>query len=48
MVDLEDAMRAAAALSCDATFIVTRNVKDYAHAPVKALSPGEFARRHVT
>jgi hypothetical protein len=48
LVDLEDAMQSAAALSFGATFIVTRNVKDYAHSPVKALSPGEFARRHVT
>ena len=48
MADLEDAMQAAAALAFGATFIITRNVKDYAHSPVKVISPAEFARKHAT
>jgi len=45
MADLEDAMQAAAALAFGATFIVTRNVKDYARSPVKAISPAAFTRK---
>ena len=34
--DFEDALQVAAALACGATAIATRNVRDYAKAPVRA------------
>ena len=39
--DFEDAMQVAAAQACGATFIATRNLSDYSHSPVSALSPAE-------
>ena len=41
MTDFEDAMQVAAARACDARFIVTRNVRDFARSPVPALSPAD-------
>ena len=37
--DFEDAMQVAAAIACGADVIATRNVKDYARAPVQAAKP---------
>jgi predicted nucleic acid-binding protein len=37
--DFEDAMQVAAALVCGADLIATRNYKDYAGAPVRAITP---------
>ena len=48
IANLEDAMQAAAALAFGANFIITRNVKDYARSPVKAISPAEFVRKNAT
>jgi predicted nucleic acid-binding protein len=42
MIDLEDALQAAAAFTFDATFIVTRNVKDYRRSPIPAVTPTRF------
>ena len=42
MLDFEDAMQAAAALTFDAMFIVTRNVKDYKNSPIPAITPSRF------
>ncbi|MFN2432830.1 MAG: PIN domain-containing protein [Gemmatimonadota bacterium] len=42
MADVEDAFQAAAALAWEADAIVTRNVADYRHSPVRALSPAAF------
>jgi predicted nucleic acid-binding protein len=39
MKDFEDATQVAAARSCGADVIVTRNLKDYQHAPLSALTP---------
>ena len=39
MKDFEDATQVAAARSCGADVIVTRNLKDYPHAPLSALTP---------
>jgi predicted nucleic acid-binding protein len=39
--DFEDAVQVAACLRADATYLVTRNAKDYRGAPVEILSPGE-------
>lgn len=44
MKDVEDAFQAAAALAFAADVIVTRNLADYRHAPVRAVSPAAFLR----
>lgn len=45
MNDWEDALQAAAAQSARASFIVTRNVKDFKFSRVPAISPQDFLRR---
>lgn len=42
LADLEDAMQVAAAWSCGATLIATRNVTDFRESPVPALTPAEI------
>ena len=42
MADLEDALQAVAALRFQADHVVTRNIKEYRHAPLSAITPGEF------
>ena len=39
MTDFEDAMQVAAARTCGARHIVTRNLRDYRHSPIPAISP---------
>ena len=39
MKDFEDALQVAAARSCGASFIATRNTSDYRRSPIPALSP---------
>ena len=39
MPDFEDALQVAAAQACGARCIVTRNVKDYARSPIRAVDP---------
>lgn len=46
MTDFEDALQVAAALAGDASYIITRNGRDFAGAAVPALSPEEFLVRH--
>ena len=41
MADLADAMQVAAARACGARHIVTRNVRDYARSPIRAVAPQE-------
>ena len=41
MADFEDAMQVAAARACGARHIVTRNVRDYARSPIRAVAPRE-------
>ena len=41
MADFEDAMQVAAARACGARHIVTRNVRDYARSPIRAVAPQE-------
>lgn len=41
MGDLEDAMQVAAARSCGARFIATRNLSDFRDSPIAALPPAE-------
>lgn len=45
MTDLEDAFQAASAVALGASFIVTRNEKDYRSSPVPAISPKAFAKK---
>ena len=41
MSDFEDAMQVAAARACGADHIVTRNVRDYNHSPIAAITPAQ-------
>ena len=43
--DLEEAMQVAAALACGADLIAARNVRDYARAPIEAVTPAVLVRR---
>jgi PIN domain len=45
ITDFEDAMQVAAAMSGNADLIVTRNVVDYRHALLPAITPGQFRVR---
>jgi predicted nucleic acid-binding protein len=45
ITDFEDAMQVAAAMSGNADLIVTRNVADYRHALIPAITPQEFRMR---
>lgn len=45
-VDFEDAMQISSAISCNASFIVTRNVKHYKRSPIKAIIPDEFIKSY--
>jgi len=40
--DFEDALQSVCAKQFEADFIVTRNVKDYKHSAIKAVSPTDF------
>jgi predicted nucleic acid-binding protein len=42
MSDFEDALQSAAAIACDARYIITRNIADFAASPVPALTPEAF------
>lgn len=42
MPDFEDALQAAAARACGASYIITRNERDFQASPVAALSPDAF------
>ncbi len=45
--DLEDAVQIKAASSIrDMQFIITRDLKDYKHSEIPALSPDEFCQKH--
>ena len=45
LADWEDALQAAAAQTAGASFIVTRNVKDFKFSRVPALEPAELLKR---
>ena len=44
MTDFEDAMQVAAARACGASYIVTRNIRDYRRSPIPAITPAEALR----
>ncbi len=43
--DYEDALQAVCASRAKVNYIVTRNIKDFAHSPVPAIKPGELLER---
>ncbi len=45
LADFEDALQSAAAQTAAASFIVTRNVKDFKYSPVPPISPEAFLKR---
>jgi predicted nucleic acid-binding protein len=47
MRDFEDALQAAAAIACQASWIVTRNGKDFTGSPIPAISPEAFLEREA-
>ncbi|MBA3961405.1 MAG: PIN domain-containing protein [Chthoniobacterales bacterium] len=47
MSDFEDALQVAAAVSGEAQFIITRNVRDYRASLIPALTPRSFLLRFV-
>lgn len=48
MKDFEDAMQVAAARSCGASRIVTRNIRDYQRSPIPAITPRQALDRIPT
>jgi len=44
MRDFEDALQVAAAVACGAEVIATRNLRDYAKSPVRAVAPETLLR----
>jgi predicted nucleic acid-binding protein len=48
MSDFQDALQAAAAISGNAEYIVTRNTVDYRHSPIPAITPRDFLRLFVS
>lgn len=42
MADLEDAMQVAAARACGVSVIATRNLRDFARAPIQARTPADI------
>lgn len=46
--DFEDALQAAAATTASASFIITRNVKEFKFSRIPALSPADFIKRFHT
>lgn len=42
--DMEDCLQDVCAASCEAQYIITRNVKDYLSSKIKAILPEDFVR----
>jgi len=47
MKDFEDAMQVAAAMACGADVIATRNIRDYARAPIRVATPVVLAKELI-
>ena len=45
--DFEDALQVAAAERMNADYIITRNVRDFLHSRVMALTPAEYLARRI-
>jgi hypothetical protein len=45
MRDIEDALQAAAALAFKASFVISRNTRDYRRSPVPAMTPKKFGSK---
>jgi predicted nucleic acid-binding protein len=48
MNDFEDALQVAAAVSCGASVIVTRNTKDFQASPIPVMTPEQFLAHLAT
>lgn len=46
ITDYEDAVIEQSALECNATVIITRNIKDFAESDISVVTPEEFIRNH--
>jgi len=46
--DFEDALQISAALSCNADFIITRNIKHYKNSPITAITPESFFKKYYS
>jgi len=44
MKDFEAALQVTAGVACEAKMIVTRNIRDYAHSPIRAATPKPVLR----
>ncbi len=42
MADFEDSLQASTAMACGASYIITRNVRDFAALPIPALTPEKY------
>ena len=45
MTDFEDALQVAAAQACGASYIITRNVRDFGKSPIAGVTPENFLKR---
>ena len=45
MADFEDALQCAVAIAGGAALIITRNIADYANAPLPVATPEEFVKQ---
>ena len=43
--DVEDCLQTECAKQFSADYIITRNIKDFEHSPVPAITPDEFLKR---
>lgn len=43
--DFEDALQVAAAMACEARVIATRNLRDYARSPIRAMEPQALLKK---
>ena len=48
MADFEDALQVTVAQACGASYIITRNVRDFAKSPVAALTPEKYLEMRVS
>ena len=46
MADFEDALQVAAAQACGASYVITRNVRDFAKSPIAAVTPEKFLEQN--
>jgi len=45
--EFEDALQMSAAIECNASYIITRNIKHYKNSPVASLTPEKFLEKLI-